>query len=228
MADDVPSATASARPASSGPLREALRRARIEAAERSDVVIDLRQAEIARLEILRDALAPVFADVPPEVDLFDVGLVPGDRPRLFVDMVSFVEMGRDRKVYRFLRDGRHGRSVAAESEQVEPIVAAVTDYVARRLVERERLLAQDDHEHRPSPDPAPVAAAPAAEPAPQPYAPTADVAPAPAPVAARPARSRWVRALAVLGAFVIGGTVGAIVVVALMVAAAKGVLPGIG
>ncbi|WP_271199042.1 hypothetical protein [Methylopila turkensis] len=226
MADDVPSAPASARPASSRPLREALRRARIEAAERSDVVIDLRQAEIARLEILRDALAPVFADVPPEVDLFDVGLVPGDRPRLFVDMVSFVEMGRDRKVYRFLRDGRHGRSVAAESERVEPIVAAVTDYVARRLVERERLLAQDDREHRSSPDPAPVAATPVADPAPQPHAPPADVAPA--FVAERPARSRWVRALAVLGAFVIGGTVGAIVVVALMVAAAKGMLPGIG
>ena len=105
-----------------GPLREALRRARAEAAERGEVVADLRQAEIARLEILQDALRPVFAEVPEPIDIFDVGLVPGERPRLFVDMVAFVEMGPDRKVYRFLRDGRHGRSVVAESEQTQPIV----------------------------------------------------------------------------------------------------------
>lgn len=220
MRDDPPEARRSDAETRSGGrplLREALRRARVEAVERGDVVIGLKHAEIARLEMLRDALAPVFADIPAEIDLFDVGLVPGDRPRLFVDMVSFVEMGRDRKLYRFLRDGRHGRVVAAESEQVEPIVTAVTDYVARRLVERERLLVEDDRR--------PEGAAAAASP-PSPAAPFATPAvDAPAP---NRRSSRLVRVLAVLGAFAIGGAAGVAVVVGLMVAAAKGLLPGIG
>lgn len=218
-ADDTPkTAPDPARPS----LREALRRARIESAERSDVVIDLKHAEIARLEILRDALAPVFADVPAEIDLFDVGLVPGDRPRLFVDMVSFVEMGRDRKLYRFMRDGRHGRMVAAESERIEPIVAAVTDYVARRLIERERLLADDD---RSAPA---VGAEPPVRPGPTPLDAqgASDGAVAPPVPERRP--GRLVRTFAVLGAFAVGGAVGLVVVIGLMVAAAKGVLPGVG
>ena len=127
-----------------GALREALRRARAEAAEQTDVVVGLRHAEIARLALLHEELEPVFAQTPREVDIFDLGLVPGDRPRLFVDMVSFVEMGRDKRTYRFMRDGRYGRSTIAESDRLDPIVEAVTAYVARRLIERERLLADDD------------------------------------------------------------------------------------
>ena len=42
-------------------LRDALRRARIEAADRTGVVVDLRDAEVARLEILNEALDPLFA-----------------------------------------------------------------------------------------------------------------------------------------------------------------------
>lgn len=203
-----------------GPLREALRRARAEAAERGEVVADLRQAEIARLEILQDALRPVFAEVPEPIDIFDVGLVPGERPRLFVDMVAFVEMGPDRKVYRFLRDGRHGRSVVAESEQTQPVVDAVTAYVARRLVEREQLLA--DQERFVAPRAAPAAAA-AVEPA---AAPKAEAA---VPAPARPsAGARWLRLVAIVLAFCVGGGVGGAVVVGLMVAAAKGLLPGVG
>jgi len=203
-----------------GPLREALRRARVEAAERSDVVIDLRQAEIARLEVLQDALRPVFADVPEQIDIFDVGLVPGERPRLFVDMVAFIEMGRDRKLYRFLRDGRHGRAVVAESEHVQPIVDAVTAYVARRLVEREQLLA--DEERFGQTHGASTSAPPTEAPEPA----TAEVPPR---TPARPsAGARWLRLVAILFAFCLGGGLGAAVVVGLMVAAAKGLLPGVG
>ncbi len=41
-------------------LRDALRKARIEAADRTGVVGDLRDAEVARLEILNEALDPLF------------------------------------------------------------------------------------------------------------------------------------------------------------------------
>ncbi len=125
------------------PLKEAVREARIEAAERSGVVVDLRDAEVARLELLNEALDPVFVDIPTDVDLFDRGISHGDTPRLWIDVVAHVEMGRDKRQYRFVQDTRYGRAVLAESYQVPEVAQAVTRYVARRLVERERALAGD-------------------------------------------------------------------------------------
>lgn len=203
-----------------GALLRALRRARVEAAEHTDVVVDLRQAEIARLEMLKEELEPVFAQVPRDVDLFDVGLSGGERPRLFIDMVSFIEMARDKRIYRFMRDGRHGRAVAAESDKTELIVEAVTSYVARRLIERERLLTDDDrlsnedaHRQKAAEVAAPVAAPAAVTP----------VAPAPE----RPVRKgrTWLRVFAILSAFAVGGALGAVMAVALFMAAAKGYIP---
>ena len=121
-------------------LRDALRRARIEAADRTGVVVDLRDAEVARLEILNDALDALFAEIPDSVDLFDRGISQGETPRLWIDVVAHVVMGRDKRIYRFVQDTRFGRIVLAESHDVPVIVNAVTDYVARRMVERERAL----------------------------------------------------------------------------------------
>jgi hypothetical protein len=121
-------------------LRDALRQARIEAADRTGVVVDLRDAEVARLEILSDALDPLFGQIPDHVDLFDRGLSQGETPRLWIDVVAHVVMGRDKRIYRFVQDTRFGRIVLAESHDVAVIVRAVTDYVARRMVERERAM----------------------------------------------------------------------------------------
>ena len=118
-----------------------MRQARIEVAERTSVVVDLRDAEVARLEIVNEALDPIFAELPPEIELFDRGISRGDTPRLWIDAVTHVMMGRDKRVYRLVQDTSYGRRVLEESSEVAPIVAAVTNYVARRLVERERSLA---------------------------------------------------------------------------------------
>ena len=124
-------------------LTQAVREARIEAAERSAVVVDLRDAEVVRLELLDEALDPLFKDIPPTVELFDRGVSQGDVPRLWIDVIAHVEMGRDKRQYRFVQDTRYGRAVLAESYEVPEIVQAVTRYVARRLIERERALADD-------------------------------------------------------------------------------------
>src|ERR1700748_1438553 len=99
-------------------LRDALRQARIEAADRTGVVVDLRDAEVARLEILGDALDPLFAQVPQQVDLFDRGISQGETPRLWIDVVAHVVMGRDKRIYRFVQDTRYGRIVLAEAHEV--------------------------------------------------------------------------------------------------------------
>jgi hypothetical protein len=124
-------------------LTAAVREARIEAAERSAVVVDLRDADVARLELLNEALDPVFKDIPAGVELFDRGISKGDTPRLWVDVIAHIAMGRDKRQYRFLQDTRYGRAVLAESYEIAEMKQAVTRYVARRLVERERALADD-------------------------------------------------------------------------------------
>ncbi len=121
-------------------LRDALLRARIEAADRTGVVVDLRDAEVARLEILNDALDPLFAQVPEQIDLFDRGISQGDTPRLWIDVVAHIMMGRDKRMYRFVQDTRFGRIVLAELHDTAVIVEAVTDYVARRMIEREHAM----------------------------------------------------------------------------------------
>lgn len=122
-------------------LRDALRQARIDSAGRTGVVVDLRDAELARLEILNDALDPLFADIPDTIDMFDRGLSRGETPRLWVDAVAHVQMGRDKRLYRFVQDTSYGRTLLSESHDADAMANAITDYVARRMIEREQTLA---------------------------------------------------------------------------------------
>ena len=125
-------------------LRDALRKARVDHAERTAVVVDLHDAEVARLELLGEALDPVFDEVPSGVDLFDRGISRGETPRLWIDAIAHVVMARDKRVYRFLQDTRYGRKVLAESQNIPEIVDAVTKYLAQRLIEREHALAAEE------------------------------------------------------------------------------------
>src|ERR1700749_1118832 len=103
------------------PLKAAVRQTRIALAEQTSVVVDLRDAEVARLELLNEALDPLFAEIPPEVELFDRGISRGDTPRLWLDAVAHVAMGRDKRVYRFGSDTRVGRRILAESHDTADI-----------------------------------------------------------------------------------------------------------
>ena len=129
------------RPTQPQRLRDAVRKARVDQAERSGIVVDLRDAEVARLELLNEALDPLFEEVPKEVDLFDRGISRGETPRLWIDAIAHVCMGPDKRMYRFLQETRYGLKVLAESVNVPEVVHAVTKYLAQRLLERERALA---------------------------------------------------------------------------------------
>jgi hypothetical protein len=124
-------------------LKDALRKARVDQAERTGVVVDLHDAEVARLELLNEALDTLFTEIPAEVDLFDRGISRGETPRLWVDAVAHIAMGRDKRIYRFVQDTRYGRKVLAESVHIPEMVEAVTKYLAQRLIERERALAEN-------------------------------------------------------------------------------------
>jgi len=124
-------------------LRDALRQVRTAETERSDVVVELRDAERARLELLAEELRSVFSEVPAEDDQFIFTVAAGTPPRLWIDMTAFVVMGRDRRTYRFLKDTRLGRTVILESAKLAAIADTVTQYVAERIIERERALEGD-------------------------------------------------------------------------------------
>lgn len=121
-------------------LSDAIRDAKNIAADRDDVVVDMREASRIRLEILAAELEDVFAEVPAEDSMFDFAISSGLQPRLWIDAVAHVAMGRDKRSYRFVRDSRAGRVVLAETHDVNQAAEAVTRYIAERVVERERLL----------------------------------------------------------------------------------------
>lgn len=121
-------------------LSDAIRDAKNIAADRDDVVVDMREASRIRLEILAAELEDVFAEVPAEDTMFDFAISSGLQPRLWIDAVAHVAMGRDKRSYRFVRDSRAGRVVMAETHDVKQAAEAVTRYIAERMVERERLL----------------------------------------------------------------------------------------
>ncbi|MCM2504703.1 hypothetical protein NDN16_13600 [Aureimonas altamirensis] len=125
-------------------LADAVRAAKIAAAQRSDIVVDIREAEKARLGSLADEMREVAEAVPPTDDLFDFTLSEGPQPRYWVDGTAHISMARDRITYRFLRETRLGRVTLAESTDVQRMVDAVTEYVAERMVERDRAMALSD------------------------------------------------------------------------------------
>lgn len=124
-------------------LAEAIREVKNAFADRDDVVVDIREAQLTRLELLADDLKPVFADIPNDDERFDLAISTGSQPRLWIDSVAHVTMGRDRRTYRFLRDTRLGRVVLCESADIRQVATQVTRYIAGRVIERERMLEGD-------------------------------------------------------------------------------------
>ena len=132
-------------PAKSGERRltDIVREVKIAAAERSDVVVDMRDADRARLELLAEELTSVIDDIDPADDRLDFGISTGQQPRFWIDAIAHVHMGPDRRVYRVVRDTRLGRIVLEETTDVKSAADAVGRYVAERVIERERVLSGD-------------------------------------------------------------------------------------
>ncbi len=175
-------------------LSDAVRRVRVAEAERMDAFADLHDAEKARLGMLTDELAGVFGEIARDDDYFIAQLAGSSPPRLWIDPTAHVVIGRDRRTYRFLKDTRLGRVVLAETADLGSMADSVTDYIAERVVERDRakdsdlflarlrlaLLPRGSVMEMQAPPPA--AAAPSAQPAPPAAA---------APAASRPVAGAW-------------------------------------
>lgn len=124
-------------------LVDIVRESRIAAATREDVVVDMKEADKARLELLAEKLKPIVDDIDEADDRFDFVISSGVQPRLWIDPVAHIHMGRDRRTYRFVRDSRLGRIVIFEGGDIEQAHKHVANYIADRIVEREKLIEGD-------------------------------------------------------------------------------------
>ncbi len=126
------------RPAASNSLTEAIRAARIVEGERIDVSADRRDAEFARLELLRGELEPMFADIPPGDDRFALTLSATRPARLWIDMFAYVAMDDDTTTYQLIRNGDDGRRVLFSSTDIGDMRTRIASYIARQIVLKER------------------------------------------------------------------------------------------
>ncbi|WP_305987377.1 hypothetical protein [Roseibium sp. MMSF_3544] len=124
-------------------LRDAIRKVQLGEVERSDVVVELQDTERARLDMLADELKDVFKEIPEDDDQFSLQIISGSTPRLWIDATSHVAVGGDRKTYRFLKDTRLGRVVILETANIDDMADCLTEYIAERVIEREKALEGD-------------------------------------------------------------------------------------
>lgn len=124
-------------------LAEAMGQVRSAQADRDDVVVDMKHAQFSRLELLVEDLSSVYDAIPDGVEQFEFAVTNGETPRLWIDMTSFVRMGGDGREYEFVKDTRMGRVILARSTNRTVVGEKVTEYVAERLLERERMIEGD-------------------------------------------------------------------------------------
>lgn len=127
------------RPAASRSLREAIRKARLEEAERLDLSADHRDGEIARLELLKADLEAVFAELPVHDDRFNLVLVPSRPARLWIDLFTYAAIDDASGAYLFVRNSENGRRTLFSSSNIADIADRITRYMAHEIVRRERL-----------------------------------------------------------------------------------------
>jgi hypothetical protein len=119
-------------------LASALREARRAEAAHFEAALELRDSKSLRLQLLKDDLLPLVSASPEARELFDLALVPGEPPKLWIDLISFVVMEPDPRSYRFLQHRQDRREILLETADREMMAAAIRRHMAHLLVARER------------------------------------------------------------------------------------------
>jgi hypothetical protein len=132
------SVKSTSRPAASRSLREAIRKARVDEAERLDRSADRRDGEIARLELLKAELEAVFTELPHQDDRFNLVLVPSRPARLWIDLFTYAAVDDASGAYLFVRNSESGRRTLFSASNVTDIADRITRYMAQEIVRRER------------------------------------------------------------------------------------------
>ena len=108
-----------------GLLEQNIRIARVAHAEKLSAIGNLHDAAVLRLQALKDELAPLFAGYPLARHAIDLVLVPGDPPRLWIDMTAYVVMAPTPSSYRLQRDSFCRQELLLETEERHELVDAM-------------------------------------------------------------------------------------------------------
>jgi hypothetical protein len=119
-------------------LSGALRKARLAEAAHFEAVLGIKDSKSLRLQVLKDEIAPLIAATPEAAHVFDLALVPGEPPRLWIDLISFVVMEPDYRTYRLQQDNQGGREALFETFDRAEMVKYLESYLAHRMIVRER------------------------------------------------------------------------------------------
>ena len=121
-----------------GGLTDALRRARSAEAAHFEAVLALSDAKALRLQVLKDDLDAVVAASPEARQAFDLALVAGDNPRLWIDLITSVIMEPDPRTYRLVLDGHNGRETLFETADRAEMVEKIKVHMAHGIIARWR------------------------------------------------------------------------------------------
>ena len=122
-------------------LTTALKEARLAEAARFDAIARVHDARTLRLEALRDSLLPEIAGDPNLRQLVEVNVQDGEVPRLWIDLITHVEMEPDPKSYRLVQAFELGRETTFETREAEQMKLHVLRHIAHRAVVLDRALA---------------------------------------------------------------------------------------
>jgi hypothetical protein len=122
-------------------LGSALRTARLAEAAHYEAVLGIKDAKSLRLQVLKDEIAAVIAQSPEAGQLFDLALVPGEPPKLWIDLITCVVMEPDYRTYRLVQDNRAGRDILHETADRPEMVERLKQHMAHRIIARERQMA---------------------------------------------------------------------------------------
>ena len=124
-----------------GELGPALRKARLAEAAHYDAALGLRDAKTIRLQILKDELDVIVRSSLEARAMFDLALLPGNTPRLWVDLITSVVMEPDPRTYRLVQDSQGGRDTLLETVDRAELVERLKHLMAHRIVARNRQMA---------------------------------------------------------------------------------------
>jgi hypothetical protein len=119
-------------------LGGALRQARLAEAAHFEAVLDIRDAQTLRLQVLKDELAPIILANAEAATFADLALVPGDPPRLWIDLITSIVMAPDPRTFRLVQDGHGGRQTLLETSVRREMIERVKQHIAHRIIARER------------------------------------------------------------------------------------------
>jgi hypothetical protein len=118
-----------------------LREARIADSAHFEAALDIRDAKTLRLQVLKDDLWGTVAGNPDMRSVFDLALVPGEPPKLWIDLISAVIMEPNPRTYRLIQDTQNGRDIVHETESRAEMAEKIKQLMAHHLIARERRLA---------------------------------------------------------------------------------------